>query len=126
MHIYQSGFRAIHSTDTCLSWLTYVNLHDAKNGKHTGMILIDLQKAFDTLWNTILLDKMKCIGFQIKQKSSFIFTSQTNRDFFLSWDYVVSEAGTINCGVPQGSILGPLLLLLYINDIPPALSDSHT
>ena len=82
LHFYQSGFRAIHSTDTCLSWLTYVNLHDAKNGKHTGMILIDLQKAFDTLYNTVLLDKMKCIGFQIKQKSSFNFTSQTETFFF--------------------------------------------
>ena len=70
------------STDTCLSWVMDMILNSSEDGKHTGMILIDLQKAFDTLYNTVLLDKMKCIGFQIKQKSSFIFTSQTETFFF--------------------------------------------
>ena len=50
----------------------------------------------------------------------------TKRAFFISLDNVFSEAGTINCVVPQGSILGSLIFLLCINDIPQALSDSHT
>ena len=50
----------------------------------------------------------------------------TNRAFFVSFDNELSEAGTINCGFPQGSILGPLLSLLYIYDISQALLDSHT
>ena len=63
---YQSGFRANHSTDTCLSQLTDMILNSAKNGKHTGMVLIDLQKAFGTIDHKILSDKMKCIGFSDK------------------------------------------------------------
>ena len=49
LYIYQSGFRTNHSTDTCLSHLTNMILNGAEKGIHTGMILIDLQKAFDTL-----------------------------------------------------------------------------
>ena len=81
------------------------------------MILIDLQKAFETLDHKILLAKMKCIGFSDKTIKWF-HSYVTNRAIFVSLGTVFSEAGTINCGIPQGSILGPLLLLLYINDIP--------
>ena len=48
LYSYQSGFKAIHSTDTCLFQVNDMILNGAENGKHTGMILIDLQKAFDT------------------------------------------------------------------------------
>ena len=122
---YQSGFRANRSTDTSLSQLTDMILNSAENGKHTGMILIDLQKAFHTLDHKILSDKMRCIGFSdyaIKWFHSYL----TNRAIFVSLGTVFSEAGTINCGVPQGSMLGPLLFLLYINDIPQALSNTNT
>ena len=90
-----------------------------------NMILIDLQKAFDTLDHNIFLDKMKCIGFSDKTIKWF-HSYLTNRAFFVSLGTVFSESGTINCGVSQGSVLGPLLFLLYINDIPQALSNAHT
>ena len=126
LYIYQSGFRANHSTGTCLSRLTEMILNDADNGKHTDMILIDLQKAFDTLDHTILLEKKTCIGFSNKTVRWF-HSYLTNKAFFVSLDNELFEAGTINCGVPQGSILGPLLFFaIYINDIPQALSDSQT
>ena len=82
-------------------------------GFHTGMIIVDLQKAFDTFNHTVLLQKMKCIGFKesaIKWFQSYL----SNREFFVTLENVFSDAGLVNCGVPQGSILGPLFFLIYI------------
>ena len=90
---------------------------------HTGMILLDLQKAFDTLDHGVLLEKMKYFGFEafiIKWFESYL----SNRKFLVCIDNVFSEAGTLKYGVPQGSILGPLLFLLYVNDLPQSLSDA--
>ena len=82
---YQSGFRANHSADTCLSQLTDMILNGAENEKkkHTGMILIDLQKAFDPLYHNFLLDKMKCIGF-LDKKIKWFHSYLTNRAIFIS------------------------------------------
>ena len=63
LYTYQSGFRANHSKKTCLSCLTDMTLIYAENGKQNGMILTDLQQAFDSLNHKILLDKMTCLGF---------------------------------------------------------------
>ena len=60
---YQSGFRKNHSADTCLSFLNDKILKGFDNGLVTGMILIDLQKAFDTIDHDILLKKLSIIGF---------------------------------------------------------------
>ena len=125
LHIYQWGFRTNHSTDTCLSRLTDIFLNGAENGKHTGMILIDLQKAFDSLDHEFSLDKIKSIGFSDKTIKWF-HSYLTNWAFFVSLDNVFSEARTINCRVPQGSIVGPLFFLLYINDMSQTLSHRQT
>ena len=74
---FQSGFRSHHSTDFCLSYLT----DKIMSGLCTGMILIDLQKAFDTIDHNILLNKMKFMGFSpetIKWFRSYL----TDRFFF--------------------------------------------
>ena len=63
LYRYQSGFRSHHSTDTCLSYLSDKILQGFETGIFTGMILIDLQKAFDTIDHKIFLDKMAYIGF---------------------------------------------------------------
>ena len=68
---------------------------------------------------------MKCIGFSDKTIKWF-HSYLTNRAFFVSLGTAFSEAGTINCGVPREFILGSLLFLLYINDTPQTLSDTHT
>ena len=85
------------------------------------MILVDLQKAFDILDHTILL--MECIGFKesvIKWFQSYL----SNRMFFVTLKNVISGAALINCGVPQGSILGPPLSLIYINDLAQAINET--
>ena len=60
---YQSGLRTKHSTDLCLSYLNEKFLKGFDNGFFTGMILIDLQKAFDAIDHNILLEKLKAAGF---------------------------------------------------------------
>ena len=61
----------------------------------------------------------------LDRKIKWFHSYLTNRVFSVSLDNVFSEVGSINCGVPKGSILGPLLFWLYINDISQALSNSH-
>ena len=89
LYIYQSSFRANHSTDRCLSRLTDMLLIGAKNGKYAGMIFIDLRKAFDTLDQKILLDKIKCSGFSDKTIKWF---HSYHGVFFVSLDVFGSRA----------------------------------
>ena len=81
------------------------------------MILIDLQKAFDTIDHQILLQKLKQIRFSentIKLFKSYL----SERIFLVNIENKLSDFEEISCGVPQGSILGPLLFLIYVNDMP--------
>ena len=121
LYKYQSGFQKHHSTDTCLSYLTDKVKIGFKEGLLTGMVLIDLQKAFDTIDHSILLEKMSCLGFagktiarhtlQIDKKNDST-SYLTNRSFIVNVGKEFSSPSKLSLGVPQGSILGPLLFLL--------------
>ena len=93
-------------------------------GKYTGLIFIDLKKAFDTVDHEILLKKLKMYG--VTSLEHDWFTSHLdNRKQFCGVDGTSSDVKGINCGAPQGSCLGPLLFLIYINDLPSSLQKSH-
>ena len=115
LYEFQSGFRTSYSTDTCL-----INLQDGirkeiSQGKYVGMVLIDLQKAFDTVDHDILLEKLNAMGFN---HNKWFESYLKGRKQMVVANDVSSETGTVTCGVPQGSILGPLLFLCYVNDMP--------
>ena len=91
------------------------------------MILIDLQKALDIPDHKIFLEKMTYTGFKILIINWFE-SYLSNKKLFVSVDDFFSETGILNWGVPQGSILRPLLgqllFLIYYNDLPQSLSES--
>ena len=108
LYKYQSGFRKHHSTDTCLSYLTDKVKIGFEEGLLTGMVLIDFQKAFDTIDHSILLEKMSCLGFA--GKTIAWYTSYlTDRSFIVNVGKEFSSPSKLSCGVPQDSILSPLL-----------------
>ena len=78
-------------------------------------IFIDLKKAFDTIDHTISLDKLYHYGIR-GISNDWVKSYLMNRKQFVH-DDAISECNEIVCGVPQGSILGPKLFILYINDI---------
>ena len=84
------------------------------------MILIDLQKAFDTINHEILLGKLHAIGFSEKTVAWFK-SYLSDRAFKVNINNHFSDLSKISCGTPQGSILGPLLFLLYVNHMPQAV-----
>ena len=120
LYIFHSGFRSSYSTDTCLIHLTDYITQECDNGNYTGMVLLDLQKAFDTVDHAILLKKLSGVG--VTELSICWFRSYlTGRVQDTDVESTLSVAKGITCGVPQGSILGPLLFLLYINDMSAAV-----
>ena len=118
-----TGFRKNHSTDSCLTFLHDKILKGFDKGLMTGMIMVDLQKAFDTIDHGILLKTLSAIGFSNHTIGCFK-SYLSNRLFRVNLENCHSDLSNITCGVPQGSILGPLLFLIYVNDMPQAVKSN--
>ena len=113
----QSGFRPMYSTQTALLNVTDKWMRLIDSGNIVGLVMIDLKKAFDTVDHCILLEKLEMYGF-CQTTLNWFRNYFEDRKQFTSITGYISDEESVTCGVPQGSLLGPLLFSLFVNDMP--------
>ena len=119
----QDGFRKGRSTTKAVSTLTDEILTEAGKGNLTTAVFIDFSKAFDCVNHKILLNKLGNLGF-LGSAVDWFGSYLTGRRQRTLANGVLSEYREIACGVPQGSILGPALFILFVNDMPETIQSA--
>ena len=116
LYRYQFGFRQNYSTNLALITLVDKITESLQKGECVLGVFLDFSKAFDTVIHKILLDKLYLYGIR-GTALDWITNYLSDRKQYVVYNNTKSDEKHITCGVPQGSILGPLLFLLYVNDI---------
>ena len=117
LKVNQFGFRSNHNTtDAIVSLLEEIRVNKQRKANEIKFTCLDLKKAFDTVDHRILLEKCSDYGLRVKILS-LIASFLHDRTQVVKVNGKISKSREVSFGVPQGSILGPLLFILYINDI---------
>ena len=120
----QFAFRKLHSTITSLIGVSDHWYSNSDNKKANFALFLDLKKAFDTVDHEILISKLAKYGVKGRE-NNWLKSYLTNRSQYCSIDGQVSDIMEIECGIPQGSCLGPLLFIIYLNDFEHCLEHSR-
>ena len=118
----QHAYRKGHSTQTCLNEIVDYIYEENDKGNIVGIASLDLSKAFDSIDHDLLLQKLRNLGLQ-GTSLAWCESYLTNREQKTKFRNYESTTETVTSGVPQGSILGPILFICFMNNLPKEFND---